>query len=82
MIPSSFPACWESSLGKKIGQVFRQSVLNTKNGICLSSVLEQNINLACQDEHPSLETEIVKTSQGTYASSQKNNLTCHQCQSE
>ena len=30
--------------------------------------------MVCQDKHPSLETEIVKTSQGTYASSQKNNL--------
>ena len=33
--------------------------------------------MVCQDKHPLLETEIVKTSQGTYASSQKNNLTCH-----
>ena len=44
----------------KIGQAFRLSVLNTKNGICLPRVLEKNINLACQDKLLSHETEIVK----------------------
>ena len=63
MIPSSFPACWESNLGMKIGQAFRLSVLNTKNGICLPRVLEKNINLACKDKLLSHETEIVKKTQ-------------------
>ena len=68
MIPSLFPACWESNLGKKIAQAFRLSVLNTKNGICLSRVLEKKINLACQDKLFSHEKEIVKTIQGKCAS--------------
>ena len=67
MIPSSFPACRESNLGMKIGQAFRLSVLNTKNGNCLSRILEKNINLACQDKLLSHEKEIVKTIQGKCA---------------
>ena len=61
MKPSSFPACWESNLGKKIGHVLRLSVLNTKNGIHLSRVLENNINMVCQNELLSHETGIAKT---------------------
>ena len=77
MIPSSFPACWESNLGMKIGHVFRLSVLNTKNGICLPRVLEKNINLACKDKLLSHETEIVKKNSEEVASSQNYDLTCH-----
>ena len=77
MIPSSFPARWESNLEKKIGHVFRLSVLNTKNGIHPSRVLEKNINMACQNELLSHETEIAKTNQGKCASSQSYHLTCH-----
>ena len=51
----------------KIGQAFRLSVLNTKNGNCLSRILEKNINLACQDKLLSHEKEIVKTIQGKCA---------------
>ena len=47
----------------KIGQAFRLSVLNTKNGICLPRVLEKSINLACKDKLLSQETEIVKKTQ-------------------
>ena len=53
------------------------SVLNTKNEIHLSRVLQKNINLACQDKLFSHGTEIVKTTQGKCASSQNYNLTCH-----
>ena len=60
----------------KIGQAFRLSVLNTKNGICLPRVLEKNINLACKDKLLSHETEIVKKTQKC-ASSQNYDLTCH-----
>ena len=67
MMPSSFPACRESNLGMKIGQAFRLSVLNTKNGICLPRLLEKNINLACQDKLLSHGKEIVKTIQGKCA---------------
>ena len=51
----------------KIGQAFRLSVLNTKNGICLPRVLETNINLACKDKLLSHEKEFVKTIQGKCA---------------
>ena len=71
MISSSFPACWENNLGKKIGQAFRLSVLNTKNGIHLSRVL------ACQNELLSHGTEIAKTNQGKCASSQSYQSTRH-----
>ena len=67
----------ESNLEKKIGHVFRSNVLNTKNGIHPSRVLEKNINMACQNELLSHETEIAKTNQGKCASSQSYHLTCH-----
>ena len=54
---------WESNLGMKIGQAFRLSVLNTKNGIYLPRVLEKNINLACQDKLLSHETDCEKNSE-------------------
>ena len=67
----------ESNLEKKIGHVFRSNVLNTKNGIHPSRVLEKNINMACHNELLSNETEIVKTNQRKCASSQSYHLTCH-----
>ena len=63
--------------GDEIGQAFRLSVLNTKNGIHLSRVLEKNINLACKDKLLSHETEIVIKTQKKCASSQNYDLTCH-----
>ena len=69
-------------LGEQFGEENRSGVPlkcfeYRKIGIQLSRVLENNVNMACQNELLSHETEIGKTNKGKCASSQSFHLTCH-----